>query len=217
MNYTEIRSLINKYLRDQDIKTFMNYHRGELKNVLQQHLYDIVYLDKMQKALNSIKDMGRDGYNAICYMGTEISAHGITVTNVPLNKNYKLYILSDITNSSSVVNCIISHSNTSVSQTISIPSQLYSKLYVFDLDISNYNNISKLFIDGSSNHIKYMTLVPEDAEFDATSYNADGTVFCKFNQNGQLERYEYDAAGRVVKVYDNDNNLLKEFKYNVAL
>jgi len=54
-----------------------------------------------------------------------------------------------------------------------------------------------------------MALVPEGANFKATSYNPDGTVYARFDQSGNVEYYTYDAAGRVIKVEDQYGNILK--------
>ena len=60
----------------------------------------------------------------------------------------------------------------------------------------------------------YMALVPEGANFKATSYNPDGTVYARFDQSGNVEYYTYDAAGRVVRVEDQYGNILKTYEYN---
>jgi YD repeat-containing protein len=62
--------------------------------------------------------------------------------------------------------------------------------------------------------IALTVLVPEGTEFEAVSYNQLGRVFCKLNHLQQLERYEYDGLGRVIKVFDAYGNLRQEFKYN---
>ncbi len=54
-----------------------------------------------------------------------------------------------------------------------------------------------------------MALVPEGANFKATSYNPDGTVYARFDQSGNVEYYTYDAAGRVIKVEDQYGNIFK--------
>lgn len=88
---------------------------------------------------------------------------------------------------------------------------------LFDLDLSAVAGITGVNLSSAKVGLVYIALVPADGEFEATSYNADGTVYCKFDHNGQAERYEYDAAGRVIKTYDQDGNLLKENDYNVVI
>lgn len=42
-------------------------------------------------------------------------------------------------------------------------------------------------------------------------------LFGKFDQRGLMERYEYDGAGRLLKVYDKDGCLLREYEYKTLL
>ena len=58
-------------------------------------------------------------------------------------------------------------------------------------------------------------LAPSGTSFEVVSTDSFGQQFCRLNQNGNMERYEYDAAGRVSKIFDQDGNLLKENSYNV--
>lgn len=131
------------------------------------------------------------------------------------------YCLYSIMNNSSIrtVSFIIYHSNGTTSRKdIQVAPSGQYRLNITNIDFKEYSDISSISVyDDNMKDVCYLSLVPRNCEFEATSYNTDGTVFCKFNQNGQLERYEYDAAGRVVKVYDNDNNVIKEFKYNTVL
>jgi YD repeat-containing protein len=63
-------------------------------------------------------------------------------------------------------------------------------------------------------YITLNVLVPAGTEFEAVSRDQLGRVFCKLNHLQQLERYEYDGLGRVVKVFDARGNVLQEFEYN---
>ena len=90
-------------------------------------------------------------------------------------------------------------------------------LHTFEIDIRSYEGVvSVQVIKPPYENLVYMALVPEGIEFEAISYNVDGTVFCKFNQNGQVEFDEYDMAGRLVRVKDQNGNVIKENRYNVA-
>lgn len=86
-----------------------------------------------------------------------------------------------------------------------------SKLKVYDIDLSMYTDISSVLAYGQGS---YMALVPEGANFKATSYNEDGTLYAQFDQSGKVEYYTYDAAGRVIKVTDEYGNILKRYEYN---
>lgn len=85
---------------------------------------------------------------------------------------------------------------------------------VFELELAV--GVEKVSLTNPDANLVYIAIVPAGSEMEATSYNADGTVYCTFDHNGRAERYEYDAAGRVVKTYDRDGNLLKENSYNVV-
>lgn len=86
-----------------------------------------------------------------------------------------------------------------------------SKLKVYDIDLTKYTDISSITIDTQGS---YMALIPEGANFKATSYNADGTVYARFDQTGNVEYYIYDAAGRVIQVKDQYGNIIKTYEYN---
>ena len=85
------------------------------------------------------------------------------------------------------------------------------KLKIYDIDLSKYTDITSVTANTQGS---YMALVPEGANFKATSYNPDGTVYARFDQSGNVEYYTYDAAGRVIKVEDQYGNILKTYEYN---
>ena len=64
--------------------------------------------------------------------------------------------------------------------------------------------------------MQYVALLPADVSFEAISYNLDGSVFCKFDQNGCVELNEYDAAGRLIRVVDERGNVVRDYQYNVV-
>lgn len=88
---------------------------------------------------------------------------------------------------------------------------------MFEIDLSATSNIDEISLSRTESDLVYLALVPVDASFEATSYNADGTVYCKFDQSGQAERYEYDSVGRMSKVFDQDGHFLRENIYNVVI
>lgn len=65
-------------------------------------------------------------------------------------------------------------------------------------------------------NVAYVALLPAHVPFEAISYNLDGSVFCKFDQNGRMELNEYDSAGRLTRVKDERGNVIKEYQYNVV-
>lgn len=120
--------------------------------------------------------------------------------------------------------------NSSISTTRFVQKPLTLKPYwniqTIDINLNELGILSPIDSTASINidisyewmpYVVYMCLVPADCEFESTSYNSDGTVFCKFDQTGIMERYEYDGAGRVTKVWDGNGKLLKENSYHINL
>lgn len=120
-------------------------------------------------------------------------------------RNLRLYILDG----RETVSGSITHAGSDTPYTIESISS--SKLKIYDIDLSKYTSITSVTVN---NQGSYMALVPEGANFKATSYNPDGTVYARFDQSGNAEYYTYDAAGRVVKVEDQYGNILKTYEYN---
>ena len=120
-------------------------------------------------------------------------------------KNLRLYILDGNATASGS----ITHAGSEVPYTVESVSS--SKLKIYDIDLSKYTDITSVTVN---NQGSYMALVPEGANFKATSYNPDGTVYARFDQSGNVEYYTYDAAGRVVRVDDQYGNILKTYEYN---
>lgn len=88
----------------------------------------------------------------------------------------------------------------------------------FDIDLSSFEGVDRVSISRSSlnNGIHYIALLPAGVPFQATSYDADGTVFCRFDQTGRMEVNEYDSAGRLVRVLDQDGHLLESYEHHVV-
>lgn len=195
-------------------KTIIEYNRNNYPypHYIENKEGNIAYLygkNNDNMILNCL-NISKNSIMANDYMCNYSTGNEFTFNNAPSGK-YKLFI---VPNNPLLQNVNFTVNN--VSHSFKLESKPYS-VQIFDLDLTNYPLTNNILLTNSNKDIAYIAMVPIDAEFEATSYNPDGTIFCKFNQNGQLERYEYDAAGRVIKVYDNEKNLLKEFKYNVVL
>lgn len=128
---------------------------------------------------------------------------------------YKLFVLADSTVPGNVVLSITRGGGT-LTRTFTTRAN-YRGPQVFDLDLTTVTGITGISLSSPAGEIVYIALVPAGSGFEATSYNADGTVYCKFDHNCQAERNEYDASGRVIKRFDRDGNLIKENSYNVIL
>lgn len=89
-------------------------------------------------------------------------------------------------------------------------------LNYYELDTSKYADVRAVEI-GVPSRAVYAAAVPRHAAFEATSYNADGTACARFDQTGRVESYEYDDAGRVIRVKNRHGHTLKEYRYNMVL
>lgn len=129
---------------------------------------------------------------------------------IPESNSLRLYAL----NQGGAIRCNITHSGgiSAVNLPLNNSSSFY--IQVRDLDLSTYNDITSVTFTIDPELI-YLCVVPVDTKFEATSYNLDGTVFCKFDQNQNMELNEYDAAGRLIRVKDQDGNVIKENVYNM--
>lgn len=134
------------------------------------------------------------------------------VTSIPLSRKLNLYVVS---NKSHGIEYSVKHAKGLTRKRIDVNSTPAYCVQIFDLDLSEYRGIISVRVETSD--MAFMALVPEHTLFEAVSYNTDGSVFCKFDHSGMLERYEYDAAGRIVRKYDGEGNILEENIYNRIL
>ena len=133
------------------------------------------------------------------------SNYSVTLNSLYGAGQLKLYILSEEND----VSVYVTHANGRTEH--AVESEDRSSLKVYDIDLGAYTGVTEVT---ASSQGKYMALVPEGATFNATSYNADGTVYAKIDQEGKVEFYTYDKAGRVTQIKDRLGNILKEYKYN---
>lgn len=153
----------------------------------EQRLFEYLYL----KQYNA----GTPGY----------SACSVNLASLPDIKRLKLYVL----NGNQTASVSITHAGEVTTGTVE--SSDSSSLKVYDIDLGAYANVTTVSVSPQG---AYMALVPEGATFNATSYNADGTAHAQFDQDGKVEFYTYDTAGRVTQIKDRYGNILKEYKYN---
>lgn len=145
------------------------------------------------------------------------------VTIVPKSAHMKLYtIFYDYYNTFSYQ--IKYQNGTTVNKTVKANNSVAYKQpaypYTFDiveLELDDFENIDAIIVSPKQSFCTFWVIAPDDAIFEATSYNTDGTVFARFNQNGALEMNEYDAFGRVIRVVDRKGKTIKEFQYNTVL
>lgn len=138
----------------------------------------------------------------------------LEITVLPEIKRVRLFAVAK--DCAGDINYTIVHSGGSVSGTFKLLNSSGYSLQSFDLEFGNHENVTSVRINTPASGVAYCALVPADVAFEATSYNWDGTVFCRFNQNGEMEVNEYDAAGRLTRVKDRHGNVIKEYQYNVV-
>lgn len=133
---------------------------------------------------------------------------GATITYVPTSEKekIKIYKLDSYSDSETVK---VTHDGGTV--TIPLKPIINSRLKVYEIDLSPYKNVSSV---QTGTFEFYEAFVPDGATFQATSYNTDGTVYCRFDQTGNAEFYTYDDAGRVIRVEDQYGKVVREYEYN---
>lgn len=133
---------------------------------------------------------------------------GATITYVPTSENekIKIYKLGSYNNFETVK---ITHDGETT--TLKLHPIINSRLKVYEIDLSPYKNVSSV---QTGTFEYYEALVPDGATFQATSYNTDGTIRCRFDQTGNAEFYTYDDAGRVIRVEDQYGKVVREYEYN---
>ena len=80
-------------------------------------------------------------------------------------------------------------------------------------DVAVGNGTGLLSVQLPSGNVAAASLAPLGVSFEGKSYDTFGRVFVDYNQNALMKRYEYDGAGRVIKIYDEKGNLLQKFDY----
>ena len=90
------------------------------------------------------------------------------------------------------------------------------QLVSFDVDLGDLVGVTGVEVDiPSTLEILSSVFVPCDLAYEMQSYDRMNRLVSKFDGNGQLELYEYDTAGRLIKIIDKDNNIIKERQYNL--
>ena len=112
-----------------------------------------------------------------------------------------------------VVTYTITHNGGTTERTLELSGLTPGKVKEVSLDLNAYSGASGITITGFGN-VQYLAVVPEGTEFEAISYNEDSTVSLKFDPSGHMELYEYDKAGRLVLVRDENGKILKGNEYN---
>ena len=126
-------------------------------------------------------------------------------------QGYKLYLVPMEVHT--LVTYTIIHNGGTAKRTLNLSGLTPGVLQEVSIDLSGYDNVSGITVTGFE-MVQHLTLLPEGTEFEATSYNADGSIALKYDNSGHMELYEYDKAGRLVLVRDENGKILKGNEYN---
>jgi len=138
----------------------------------------------------------------------------IKITVIPQSKRLRLFVLND--GACGSVYYSVVHAGGSSSSSVCLSNTPGYSVQSFEIDLSSYENVTSVTVSKPYANVQYVALLPADVSFEAISYNLDGSVFCKFDQNGHAELNEYDAAGRLIRVVDERGNVVRDYQYNVV-
>ena len=138
----------------------------------------------------------------------------IKITVIPESKHLRLFVLNNGAVGSVYYSVV--HAGGSSSSSVRLTATPGYSVQSFEIDLSPYENVTSVTVSKPYENVQYVALLPADVSFEAISYNLDGSVFCKFDQNGRAELNEYDAAGRLIRVVDERGNVERDYQYNVV-
>ncbi|PXZ42711.1 MULTISPECIES: hypothetical protein [Sanguibacteroides] len=135
----------------------------------------------------------------------------ISITSVPNTKRVKLFVLVEGPETSLTYS--VRHAGGTSNGTLTLSGSSGYSVQSFEIDLTPYAGVISVTATIPSNVVS-IVMVPRESSFEAISYNLDGSIFCKFDHNGQLELNEYDEAGRLIRIKDRTGNTMKELQYN---
>jgi len=127
-------------------------------------------------------------------------------------QGYRLYLVP--IEEYTLVTYTVTHDGGTAKEVLGLSGLTPGVLKEVSVDLSDYTHVTGITVTGFE-RLQHLTLVPEGTEFEATSYNADGTVSVKYNQDGQMQYHEYDSAGRPVRIRDENGKILETSDYHV--
>ena len=150
---------------------------------------------------------------SLIYYTSEQKTQDLKLTQLPDDGQLQMYVLYSTYADASYT---IEHAGESTTVPLLLEGDSTYKVEVIDIDLSEYNNVESLSLKNilGGYTVSYAAVVPKGTIFEATCYYADGRVFAEFDQSGQLRVYEYDGAGRVIKVLDGEGNILSAYEYH---
>ena len=134
-----------------------------------------------------------------------------TLSTMSGQHNYTFYLIP--MKDYAIVNYTITHDGGTATRVLNLSGLTPGVLQEVSIDLSGYDNVNGITVTGFE-MVQHLTLLPEGTEFEATSYNADGSVALKYDNSGHMETYEYDKAGRLILIRDENGKILKGNEYN---
>lgn len=141
----------------------------------------------------------------------EVAPVGVSVS--PEQEHWKLYLLSS--GGKGAVGYKVRHAGGCTGKTVQLQESGAGTLQVFDMDTSGYAGVESITFSSFYN-VSYAALFPEGTQFEAVSHDEYGRVVARFDQDGQLELYGYDASGRLDRITDGEGHPLKTSRYHTA-
>ena len=126
-------------------------------------------------------------------------------------QGYKLYIVP--MKEQVLVTYTVIHNGGTEDKVLELSGLTPGVLREIFIDLSDYTHVNGITITGFG-AVQHLSLILEGTEFEAISYNVDGTVAFKYDRSGQMQYYEYDSAGRPVRVRDENGKALEESDYH---
>lgn len=79
-------------------------------------------------------------------------------------------------------------------------------------DLANAKELQLMINDGVAG-LEHILVAPENSQFEARSYNGDGSLKFVYNQNGERVNYFYDGFKRMSATTDKQGKVLEVFRY----
>lgn len=151
--------------------------------------------------------------------GTSTIKDGVLGKNLPTSLivkpeqsagQYRVYMLVKNSLAALQFNYMITRGSTVTNESSDLIRVRPGEWTLVTFDIHLPAGVNKLEVPLPSGNVALATLTPVGIVFEAMSYDLEGKLFCKLNQGGQLERYEYGSFKKVKRAWDEKGNVLYE-------
>lgn len=156
-----------------------------------------------------------EGYGTMYqFIHNALDKNSIKISSIPESKKMKLYVL--LKNVSQNISCSITHSGGTAYMSFTPQYSSGYSVQAFDIDLSNYDSVTSIGVYGGIVGVEFLLFVPSGSSFQAVMHNLDDSVFAQFDETGALELYEYDAAGRLIRITNERGEIVKTQNYHVV-